>query len=132
MSEDFDPKDSNVRVLTNEKDADDILQKKGSLMLVIYMKGCSHCMHIYEPLKKASKKLGDKKIYMIESSHYSNVTSFPTITINKNGKITEYMGDRDEHSFVKALGLRGRRSTGGLRRRARKLHRTLRRNIPLV
>ena len=135
--------DSGIVMLKSSKEADAKLKGPGPLMMIYYAKWCGHCQSSFEDWKKLSKK-HKGKIFMIESENCPEITSFPTIKI-KNGKISDYNGERTVEAMEKALlGSKkgGLRSCGGrLRRgggtcrfggRARKAHRTLRRNVTFV
>jgi thiol-disulfide isomerase/thioredoxin len=135
--------DSGIIMLKSSKEADAKLKGPGPLMVIYYAKWCGHCQSSFEDWKKLSKKQKGK-VFMIESENCPEVTSFPTIKI-KNGKVSDYNGERTVEAMEKALlGSKkgGLRSCGGrLRRgggtcrfggRARKGHRTLRRNVTFI
>jgi thiol-disulfide isomerase/thioredoxin len=135
--------DSGIIMLKSSKEADAKLKSPGPLMMIYYAKWCGHCQSSFEDWKKLSKKQKGK-VFMIESENCPEVTSFPTIKI-KNGKVSDYNGERTVEAMEKALlGSKkgGLRSCGGrLRRgggtcrfggRVRKAHRTLRRNVAFV
>jgi hypothetical protein len=136
--------DSGIVMLKSSKEADAKLKGPGPLMMIYYAKWCGHCQSSFEDWKKLSKKQKGK-VFMIESENCPEVTSFPTIKVVKNGKVSDYDGERTADDMEKALlggkkgGLRSSRS--GLRRRGgtrklrggvRKTHRTLRRNVSFV
>lgn len=144
MEPDIDIGDSGITMLTSAKDADAKLKENGPLMMIYYAKWCGHCQHSFEDWKQLSKKQKGK-IFMIESANYPNITSFPTIKIVKDGKVSPYEGERTLADMEKALltgkkgGLRsrlrsrrGRGSARKLRGRVRKTHRALRRNVTFV
>jgi thiol-disulfide isomerase/thioredoxin len=135
--------DSGIIMLKSSKEADAKLKSPGPLIMIYYAKWCGHCQSSFEDWKKLSKKQKGK-VFMIESENCPEVTSFPTIKI-KNGKVSDYNGERTVEAMEKALlGSKkgGLRSCGGrLRRgggtcrfggRVRKAHRTLRRNVAFV
>lgn len=142
MGDDIDISGSKITMLKNADDADAKLRETGPLMMIYYAKWCGHCQRSFEDWKKLSK---DAKVFMIESANYPKVTSFPTIKIVKNRKVSDYEGERTVADMKEALlgGVKGglRSRSGGLRRRGGtrrfggrvgKAHRTLRRNVTFV
>ena len=132
MSDDINIGGSYIIKLTNEKDADDLLKENGPLMIIYYAKWCGHCQGSYDAWKDLSRKVdGKAKVYMIESSNYPKVKSFPTIKIVKGGNAVPYEQAREVETMKKALlgeNAGGRRSRRFVRR-ARKTKRALRRNV---
>jgi len=140
--DDIDIGGSKITMLKSAKDADAKLKETGPLMMIYYAKWCSHCQSSFEDWKKLSKK---GNVFMIESANYPKVKSFPTIKIVKDGKVSDYEGERTVDDMAKALlggvkygllpGGRRLRRRGGTRKfggGVRKTHRTLRRNVTFV
>jgi len=145
MEPDIELGNSEIVMLKSAGEADKKLDEKGPLMMIYYAKWCGHCQHSFEDWKELSKKVkGKAQVCMIESANYPKITSFPTIKIVKDGKVSLYEGERIVADMEKALlskkgglrsGLKSRRVRGGARRlggRVRKTHRALRRNITFV
>ena len=127
--EDIDLGGSKIIKLTNEKDADALLKEEGPLMIIYYMKTCGHCKDSYQAWKDLSNQVNEK-IYMIESSNYPKITSFPTIKIVKGGNAIPYEQERTVALMKEALLKKGgRRRSSKLVHRTRKSKRTLRRNV---
>lgn len=132
MSDDIDIGGSSIIKLTSEKEADALLKAGGPVMIIYYAKWCGHCQGSYDAWKELSKKVdGKAKVYMIESSNYPKITSFPTIKIVKEGNAVPYEEEREVETMKKALlgENGGRRRSRRFLRRARKTKRALRRNV---
>jgi thiol-disulfide isomerase/thioredoxin len=138
--EDLKTEDSKLVRVKDTKEAQKILTSSGPAMLIVYAKWCGHCRALFDIWRELSNKISKQaKIYVIEESNYKakDINGFPSMRIMKNGKVTNYEGERDVTSLEKALlG----NSFGGRRRRTRKFrnrirkiaHRSFRRNIPLI
>jgi len=134
--------DSGLKNLTDDRKVTGLLKEKGPLMIIVYAKWCGHCQQLFRVWEDLAKKTrGRADVYVIESDNYTlgDVGGFPDMRIVKNGKATNYEGDRTSDGMKKALlgSLGGKRSrrhrTRRFRGRVRKTaHRTFRRNMPLV
>jgi thiol-disulfide isomerase/thioredoxin len=129
--------------MKDTKEVRKLLTSTEPILVIVYAKWCSHCQRMFEIWRNLSNKVkGKAKIYVIEAADYtaSDINGYPSMRLVKNGVAKDYEGDRDINSMEKALlstGFGGkrtrRRRTSRLRRRVRKtLHRSLRRNVPLV
>lgn len=129
---DIDVKGSKLIKITSEQEADRLLKEEGPLMLIYYANWCGHCRGSYDAWKELSNKV-DAKIYIIESSDYPKITSFPTIKIVKGGNAIPYEQERSVALMKEALLKKGgRRRSDKFIGRIRKSKRTLRRNITLA
>lgn len=130
--------DSKVSLIRSTDKAKNLMKSKGPLMVLVYADWCGHCQAAAPEIKELAKKVdGKATIYAIESADYkdSDVKSFPTIKIVKDGLASNYDGDRSAEKMSEALlgkgnTLGGKRSRRGrsrrLRNRARKTHRASR------
>lgn len=127
------------RELNSDEEVDHLIKSEDvPVMVIYYMIGCPHCQAMESTWEELAKKTeGKAKVVKIEAEKTKKVGGFPTTKIAKKGKIVKIIegGGQSVDELEKTLlgvngGLR-RRRTRGLRRRARKTHRALRRNVPL-
>lgn len=133
---DIDWSNSEVKQLHSTSKAEELMKSKDLCMVIIYAKWCGHCKNAAPEIKKLSDKVkGKAVVYVIESNDYKGdkASGYPTIKIVKNGKMSDYGGNRESEDMAKALlggPLGGKRSRRGRTRRfvnrRRKTHRTSR------
>ncbi len=130
-------KNSKVKRVHSTSEANKLMESDGPTMVIIYADWCRHCMDSESEWTKLADKVdGRATIYAIESQEYTDedkVRGYPTIKIVKDGKSTDYAGQRKSDDMATALlgslrgGKRSRRSrTSRLRNRRRKTHRSFR------
>jgi thiol-disulfide isomerase/thioredoxin len=109
------------------------MKESGPLMVIIYADWCGHCQASESAWTELANKIdGKATVYAIEESEYTggDVQGYPTMKLVKNGKVSNYEGDRSPSAMENALlggGKRSRRSrTRRLGGRRRKTHRAFR------
>lgn len=110
-------KKSRVKVLDTTDEVTKIKSSKGPCIIVIYADWCGHCQRAVPDWIELAKSAD---VYAIESEKYSgdDVSGYPTIKIVKNGKVSDYKGERTVKDMKNALLGKGNLS-GGKRTRRR-------------
>lgn len=118
--------------LKYEADIKKALSSKEPVVIFFYMIGCPYCEKMNGPWESLKAKHSDTKFVRIESQNVPKslkIGGFPHFMRIENGKEKSVKGSTTEEALEKALfGLRGGRSRR-LRRRTRKVKRTLRRHV---
>ncbi len=129
-----------VEELNSDEEVHDLIKRQDiPVMVIYYMIGCPHCQAMEGKWEELAKNTSGKaKVVKIEAEKTKEVSGFPTAKIAKKGKIVKTLegGGQSVDQLKSALlggngGFRRGRSRR-LRRRARKTHRALRRNIPFA
>lgn len=110
-------KKSKVKVLDTTDEAKKMMSSKGPCMVIIYADWCGHCQRQAPDWIELAKSAD---VYAIESEKYSgdDVSGYPTIKIVKDGKASDYTGERTVKDMKSALLGKGNLS-GGKRTRRR-------------
>lgn len=121
--------------LKYDADIKKTLSSKEPVVIFFYMIGCPHCEKMNGPWKNLKAKHSDTKLVKVESQNVpksleGKINGFPHFMRIENGKEkVSFGGSMSEDALEQKLfGLRGGRSRR-LRRRTRKVKRTLRRHI---
>ena len=122
--------------LKYETDIKKALSSKEPVVIFFYMIGCPHCEKMKGPWENLKAKHSDTKLVKIESQNVpksleSKIGGFPHFMKIEDGKEKVSVGGSMPEGELESKlfgGLRGGRSRR-LRRRTRKLKRTLRRHV---
>lgn len=122
--------------LKYEADVKKALSSKEPTVIFFYMIGCPYCDKMKSPWESLKAKHSDTKLVKVESQNVpksleGEINGFPHFMKIKDGKkVVSVDGSMTEEALEKKLfgGLRGGRSRR-LRRRTRKVKRTLRRHV---
>lgn len=122
--------------LKYEADIKKALSSKEPVVIFFYMIGCPHCEKMKGPWENLKAKHSDTKLVKVESQNVpksleSKIGGFPHFMKIEDGKEKVSVGGSMSEGELESKlfgGLRGGRSRR-LRRRTRKLKRTLRRHV---
>ncbi len=121
--------------LENDAAVKEALSSKEPVVIFFYMIGCPYCDKMKGPWESLKAKHSDTKLVKVESQNVpksleGEINGFPHFMKIKDGKkVVSVGGSMSEQALEKELfGLRGGRSRR-LRRRTRKVKRTLRRHV---
>jgi thiol-disulfide isomerase/thioredoxin len=121
--------------LENDAAVKEALSSKEPVVIFFYMIGCPYCDKMKGPWENLKAKHSDTKLVKVESQNVpksleGEINGFPHFMKIKDGKkVVSVGGSMSEQALEKELfGLRGGRSRR-LRRRTRKVKRTLRRHV---
>lgn len=122
--------------LENDAAVKEALSSKEPVVIFFYMIGCPHCEAMKGSWENLKAKHSDTKLVKVESQNVpksleGEINGFPHFMKIKDGKkVVSVGGSMSEGALEQKLfgGLRGGRSRR-LRRRTRKVKRTLRRHV---